>query len=58
MYQVVSGLVYNACQLELAGVSMLENVNELRHFEACLRSSATKFPLTQVRLPFESKRLA
>ena len=26
------GLIYNACQLESTGVSMLENVNKLQHF--------------------------
>ena len=26
---------YNPCQLELAGILMLENVNKLQHCEAC-----------------------
>ena len=30
------GLIYNACQLELAGILMLENVNKLQLVEACL----------------------
>ena len=29
-----AGLIYNACQLELADILMLENVTELQRFEA------------------------
>ena len=29
--------IYNACQLELAGILLLENANKHQHFEACLQ---------------------
>ena len=32
----IAGLIYNACQLELASILMLENVNKLQNVEACL----------------------
>ena len=33
---MLPGLIYNTCQLELASILMLENVNKLQHFEDCL----------------------
>ena len=33
---MLPGLMWNACQLELAGILTLENVNKLQHFEAYL----------------------
>ena len=52
------GLIYNACQLESTGVLMLENVNKLQHFEACLHFRASKCFLTQVRLSYKSNQPA
>ena len=31
---MLSGIIYDARQLELAGISMLENVNKDQHFES------------------------
>ena len=56
---MLPGLIYNACQLELVIILMLENVNKLQsYFEACLHFRASKCLLTQVRLPYESNQLA
>ena len=33
---MLPGLIYNACQFELASILMLENVNNRQHFKACL----------------------
>ena len=40
---MLPGLIYNACQLELAGIFMLENVNKLQHFEARKCKQASTF---------------
>ena len=49
---------FDACQFELAGILVLENVNKLQHFEVRLHFLALKCSLTQVRLPCESNQLA
>ena len=37
---MLPGLVYNACQLELANILMLENVYGLKNVEVCLHFAA------------------
>ena len=44
----------NARQIYLAGISLLENVNKRRYFEACLHFLASKRLLNQVRPSYES----
>ena len=51
-------LFYSACQLELARILMLENVNKLRHLKACLHFWASKRFLTQFCPPYESNQPA
>ena len=34
--RIAPGSIHNACQLESAGILMLEYVKKLQHFEACL----------------------
>ena len=55
---MLSDFIYNACQLEFAGILMLENVNKHQYFEACLHFEVSKCLLTQIRLPYESNQLA
>ena len=52
------GLIYNACQLELSVIFILENVSKHQHFKACLHFLASKCSLTQVRPPYESNQPA
>ena len=40
---MLPGLIYNPCQLELAGIWMLENVNKLQHFEVRLHFLTSKW---------------
>ena len=57
---MLRGLIYNAWQIELAGIFMLENVRKL-HFEDCLHFLSMKIlaqVLTQVRPLYESNQLA
>ena len=39
---MLHGWFYDACQLELADILILENVNKQQHFEACLHFSESK----------------
>ena len=39
---MLPGLIYKQCQLELAGILVLENINEIQHSEACLDYIASK----------------
>ena len=55
---MLPGLIYNLYQLELAGISVVENVNKLQNCEACIHFLASEILLTQVRLPYESRQLA
>ena len=40
--RMLTGLIYNACQVEFAGILTLENVNRLQRSEACLHFCASK----------------
>ena len=57
---MLPGVFYKTCQLELVGILMLENVNKLQHFEACLHVLLSKRFLTQAYgyLPYGSNQLA
>ena len=56
---MLPGLFYKACQLELAGILMLENVNKLQHLKlvyiCCYQNASMQ---TQVYLPYVSNQLA
>ena len=50
--------IHNASELELAGILMLKNINNLQNVDAGLHFSASKFPLTQVGLHYKSNQVA
>ena len=53
---MLPGLIYNACQFELAGILVLENVNKHQYFEACLHFLVKKCLQAHVRLLYESNQ--